>query len=174
MGSGSSGMRIPDRLGAKSWLVSQRGCEVALSDYEKRVLAEMEQHLRQQDPELADTMAASLPEPVVAEEPVRSKPLSPRRIALGSIMAAVGLAVLLVGVGMSATWLTILLGAAGFALMVGGILYALTPSSKNGSGSVESQKKTGGPSSSGPAGPARPTREERDAKRRERWENRGR
>lgn len=148
---------------------------MALSEYEKRVLAEMEQHLRQQDPELADTMAASLPEPVVAEEPERSKPLSPRRIALGSIMAAVGLAILLVGVGMSATWLTILLGAVGFALMVGGVLYALTPSSKSGSGSSEAQRRTGGPSSSsGPAGAPRPTREEREAKRRERWENRGR
>ena len=151
---------------------------MALSDYEKRVLAEMEQHLRQQDPELADTMAASLPEPAVVEEPTRSKPLSPRKIALGSIMAAVGLAILLVGVGMSATWLTILLGALGFALMVGGILYALTPSSKAGTDTSGPYRGSGGPSTSsgpdGPAGPPKPTREEREAKRRERWENRGR
>ena len=76
---------------------------MALSDYEKRVLAEMEQHLRQQDPDLADTMAASLPEPAEKQEPTVSKPLSPRKIALGSIMATVGLTSLLVGAGMSAT-----------------------------------------------------------------------
>ncbi len=141
---------------------------MALSEYEKRVLAEMEQHLRQQDPELADTMASSLPEPVVEEKPVASKPLSPRKIALGSILAAVGLTVLLVGVGMSSTVLTIILGAAGFAMMVGGVLYALSPSSKN-EGTSEAPKQ----SAAGTPKQSKSSRSEREAKRRERWENRG-
>ncbi len=141
---------------------------MALSEYEKRVLAEMEQHLRQQDPELADTMASSLPEPVVEEKPAASKPLSPRKIALGSILAAVGLTVLLVGVGMSSTILTIVLGATGFAMMVGGVLYALSPSSAD-----EGKKGTAGTTQSPAPKPSQSSRREREAKRRERWENRG-
>ena len=44
---------------------------MALSEYEKQILAEMEQHLRQQDPDLADTMSSSLPEPEKALSEIR-------------------------------------------------------------------------------------------------------
>ncbi len=139
---------------------------MALSEYEKQILAEMEQHLRQQDPDLADAMSTSLPKTEESEEKEVSSPLSPRRIALGSILAAVGLALVVLGVSLSSVALTILLGAVGFAAMVGGILYALTPD-KDAQGSDFSPARP-------PSGPRRPTKEERDEKRRQRWQNRGR
>lgn len=137
---------------------------MALSDYEKHVLAEMEQHLRKQDPDLADAMASSLPE---KEETVpEKKQLSPRRIALGSILVAVGLAVVLIGMTIQFVVWTIVLGALGFIMMVGGVLYALSPDKK---APPVSSTKAGG------ATPGKPklTREERDEQRRNRWQNRG-
>ena len=137
---------------------------MALSEYEKQILAEMEQHLRQQDPDLADTMASSLPEPEQAPERAPSAPLSPRRIALGSILAAVGLAVVLLGVTIGLALWAILLGVAGFACMVGGVLLALR-TDKNAlptnDGVRQAQKAP------------KISKEERDAQRRERWQNRG-
>lgn len=139
---------------------------MALSDYEKQVLAEMEQHLRQQDPDLADTMASSLPDLPEAEPmgPPR-RPLSPRRIALGSILAAVGLAVVLIGVTIAVPLWTILLGATGFALMVGGVLLAL-------SADKEEPDFSGKPPVT-PSPSTKSSREERQARRRERWQNQG-
>lgn len=137
---------------------------MALSEYEKQVLADMERHLRQQDPDLADTMAASLPQTPAEDEPVSASPLSPRRIALGSILAAVGLAVVLVGVTISAAVWTIVLGVVGFLMMLGGVLYALSSPRNVPSAST---------SPAGSLGQARPSREEREAQRRARWQNRG-
>ncbi|WP_099332120.1 DUF3040 domain-containing protein [Actinomyces minihominis] len=138
---------------------------MALSEYEKQILAEMEQHLRQQDPDLADTMASSLPEPEPEVSAQPAAPLSPRRIALGSILATVGLASVLIGVTIAVTLWTILLGVLGFAMMVFGVLYALSSDKKaQAPGSVKSHA---------PRSP-RPTREEKEEQRRERWNNRGR
>ena len=81
---------------------------MALSEYEKQILAEMEQHLRQQDPDLADAMAQAAPPAV---EPVAPKSqLSPRRIALGSILAAAGLAIVLTGVTIGFSVLSVVFG----------------------------------------------------------------
>lgn len=93
---------------------------MALSDYEKEVLAQMERGLKEEDPQLAHTLTSSLP--VDDSEPTR---LSPRRIALGSIVAVVGLAVVVGGVSAQILWLSITLGTIGFVLMVGGVLWAL-------------------------------------------------
>lgn len=138
---------------------------MALSEYEKKVLAEMEQHLRQQDPDLADTMASSLPETEPTPERPQSPPLSPRRIALGSILAAVGLAAVLLGVTIGTALWTIILGVVGFALMVFGVLLALS-TDKNGRSQVKDDAAKPGKS-------PRRSKEERDAERRERWQNRG-
>lgn len=136
---------------------------MALSEYEKQVLADMEHHLRQQDPDLADTMASSLPEAVEDEEPAGQGSLSPRRIAVGSIGATVGLAVVLVGVSIASLAWTIVLGVVGFLLMLGGILYALSPV----------KPPAGSPGKAAPKDRSeRSTREQREARRRARWENR--
>lgn len=137
---------------------------MALSEYEKQVLADMERHLRQQDPGLADTMASSLPESPAAEERVAPSALSPRRIAVGSIGAAVGLAVVLVGVTIASPVWTIILGVVGFLAMLGGVLYALSSSK------VPSEKSDIPPSAVRAEGT---TRDEREAQRRARWQNRG-
>lgn len=133
---------------------------MALSDYEKQVLAEMEQHLRQQDPDLADAMASTLPKEEAPVTPAPSKPLSPRRIALGSILAALGLGSILAGVTIGVLVWAVILGALGFLLMVGGVLLALSPDPK--AQPVEGKSKN------------RATKAERDALRKERWNNRGR
>ena len=139
---------------------------MALSDYEKQILAEMEQELRKQDPALADTMATSLPkeEPAVKEAPAKP-PLSPRRIAIGSILVAFGLATVLAGMSFSFSVWTVVLGALGFVMMVGGLLYAFSTSKDAESGDAVRQAR-----------PAKPglTKQEKEEQRRRRWENRGR
>lgn len=134
---------------------------MALSDYEKRVLAEMEHHLRTQDPDLADKMASSIP-PEEAEQPKSS--MSPRRIAIGSILAAAGLGVVLIGVTVSAPWLTIALGAIGFVMMVAGVLFAISSEKTSGSDPATQMK------SSSERRPRNAS--SRAADRRKRWENR--
>lgn len=135
---------------------------MALSDYEKQVLAEMEQELRKQDPGLADAMASSLPkkEKPAPQAPAKP-PLSPRKIAVGSILVALGLATVLAGMSFSFSVWTIVLGAAGFAVMVGGVLYALSP-----------DKDAKGVAKGKPSSP-RVSKAEKEEERRRRWESRG-
>lgn len=140
---------------------------MALSDYEKKILAEMEQHLRQQDPDLADAMSKAAP-PAPSAAPSESN-LSPRRIALGSILAAAGLAIVLVGVTIGFSVLTIVLGALGFLMMVAGVLYAL--SSDRPKGQVRERPRT--PAGKQPSNSTGSTKATRDQRRRDRWENRG-
>ena len=116
---------------------------MALSDYEKKVLAEMEHHLRQQDPALADAMSKAAPKPAKAEsEEAPPKQFSPRRVALGGLLATVGLVVVLVGVTMGFSWLSAALGALGFLLMVFGVLYALRADT-DGAGRAQRTRRKG-------------------------------
>lgn len=94
---------------------------MALSDYEKQVLAGMEAQLREADPKLASVMTSSLPDDSL-KAPGK---LSPRRIALGSIVAILGLAIVVVGVSLGVGIWAIVLGVVGFVFMVGGVLWAL-------------------------------------------------
>lgn len=136
---------------------------MALSEYEKQILAEMEQHLRQQDPDLADAMAQAAP-PTVEPAAPKSE-LSPRRIALGSILAAAGLAIVLTGVTIGFSILSVILGAVGFLLMVGGVLYALS-ADKNSRNTENANLKL--PSSQ----QTTPKKASREEERRKRWEDR--
>ncbi len=97
---------------------------MALSDYEKQVLAEMEAQLKQADPSLASVMTGSLPS-TKPEEPAGR--LSPRRVALGAILAIIGLVVVIAGVSTGFGIWAVVLGVVGFFLMVGGIMLALRP-----------------------------------------------
>ena len=134
---------------------------MALSDYEKRVLAEMEHHLRTQDPDLADKMASSIP---IQEPETPKSSMSPRRVALGSILAAAGLGVVLIGVTVSLPWLTVVLGALGFVMMVGGVLLAVSTEKTPG--------LTGSTGSKAARGPKPRNVASRAEDRRKRWENR--
>lgn len=92
---------------------------MALSDYEKQVLEEMEADLRRQSPSLDD----QLRRPVAAQPSVAR--MSPRRIAAGIGAFVVGLLMLVGAVSLGYSVWSILLGAVGFGVMVFGIWWAL-------------------------------------------------
>ena len=96
---------------------------MALTEYEKKILEQMEASLREEDPALASQMSAPAVEE--EEEPARGA-RAPRRIALGLTGAVLGMVVLVAAVSLGYSILSILLGVAGFALTVAGILYSLS------------------------------------------------
>ena len=86
---------------------------MALTEYEKKVLEQMEASLREEDPALASQMSA----PAAAEESEPSSgPRAPRRIALGFGGAVLGMVVLVAAVSLGYSVVSILLGVVGFAL----------------------------------------------------------
>lgn len=84
---------------------------MALSEYEQRVLKEMEQHLRADDPKLAQQMGSARPQ------------FDAKRISLGILGFIVGLLGLIGGVAASQIWL----GVLGFVVMLGSVLWAMSP-----------------------------------------------
>lgn len=80
-----------------------------LSEYEQRVLEELEQQLRSDDPKLADTISGR----------ASRKPLN---IGLGIVGLLGGLAALVGGLASGALWLS----AIGFLLMFTGVLVAMS------------------------------------------------
>ncbi|WP_295827061.1 DUF3040 domain-containing protein [uncultured Microbacterium sp.] len=85
-----------------------------LSEQEQRLLDEMERHLMSND-----TDVVSAP----------SRALSYRNIVLGSILVLGGLGALVAGVsiGFNTGFVGIAVGVLGFLLMVGGVIFAVTP-----------------------------------------------
>lgn len=82
-----------------------------LSEYEQRVLAQMEQHLRDADPGLEKSLSS------------RGR-IDVKKLSIGVLGTIVGLGVLVAGVATTQVWLGIL----GFVGMLGGVLYATTHS----------------------------------------------
>ncbi|MFC7405349.1 DUF3040 domain-containing protein [Georgenia alba] len=80
-----------------------------LSEYEQRMLQQMEQQLRSDDPKLANTLADK-PRP------------SARRLGIGILLLVVGLAGLVGGVATEYVWL----GVLGFVAMLAGVMLAIT------------------------------------------------
>ena len=80
-----------------------------LSEYEPRMLQQMEQQLRSDDPKLANTLADK-PRPNV------------RRLSLGVLLFLLGLGGLVGGVATGYVWL----GVLGFLAMLGGVMLAIT------------------------------------------------
>ncbi|EPD30575.1 DUF3040 domain-containing protein [Gleimia europaea] len=109
---------------------------MALSDQERQILEQMERELRIQDPDLASTMS-SQPAPKAIRE---HKSYSPRRVATGIVIAVVGLILPLVGISVGPTWLAVLLGVAGFALMLVGVLMIAVPTEQGGTSQGKSVK----------------------------------
>jgi hypothetical protein len=98
-----------------------------LSEYEQRMLQQMEQQLRSDDPRLANTLADK-PRPDV------------RRLSLGVLLFLLGLGGLIGGVATSFVWL----GVLGFLAMLGGVMLAI--SGPRGPGGVRGRgaKRAGG------------------------------
>lgn len=118
---------------------------MALTEYEKKVLEQMEESLREEDPALATQMSAPVSEETDSEVP--AGPCGPRRIALGLTGAVLGMVVLVVAVSLGYSVVSILLGIAGFSLTVAGVLYALSRPGGKGNGaerSASSKKNKGG------------------------------
>jgi len=85
---------------------------VPLSEHEQRLLEQMEQALYAEDPKFASQMQGS-----AARARLR------RGIAIGAAGIIVGLGLVVLGVATESIWW----GAIGFALMVGGVAYAISP-----------------------------------------------
>ena len=83
-----------------------------LSEHEQHLLEQMEQALYAEDPKFASQMQGS-----TVRDRLR------RHITLGILAVVAGLVLVVLGVVNEAVWL----GAIGFALMVGGAAYAVTP-----------------------------------------------
>lgn len=121
-----------------------------LSEYEQRVLQQMEQQLRSDDPKLAHTLA---------ERPR----VDIRRLIGGILLVAVGLGLLVGGVASGMTWL----GVLGFVAMLGGVMLSLTRKGRTGG------KPDSGGGRGKPARPAQPSGGGGFMKRQEdRWERR--
>jgi len=85
---------------------------VPLSEHEQHLLEQMEQALYAEDPKFASQMQGS-----AARARLR------RGLVIGAVGVLAGLGLVVLGVATE----SILWGAIGFALMVGGVAYAITP-----------------------------------------------
>jgi hypothetical protein len=86
--------------------------KVPLSEHEQHLLEQMEQALYAEDPKFASQMQGS-----AARARLR------RGLAIGAVGVIAGLGLVVLGVATQ----SILWGAIGFALMVGGVAYAISP-----------------------------------------------
>jgi Protein of unknown function (DUF3040) len=85
---------------------------VPLSEHEQHLLEQMEQALYAEDPKFASQMQGS-----AARARLR------RGLAIGAAGVIAGLVLIVLGVATESIWW----GALGFALMVGGVAYAISP-----------------------------------------------
>lgn len=99
-----------------------------LSEYEQRVLEQMEQQLRSDDPRLVETITGR-----------RSR--QPLHVALGIVVVVAGLGALIGGVAAGQTWL----GIIGFLFMFGGVLLATRSSETTHPAPKKQQGKQGKP-----------------------------
>ena len=84
-----------------------------LSEYERKMLEELEAQLADEDPSFADTLK---PEPPAAVAPMR---LSIRHLVLGLLVAVLGIAILVGGIAVE----IVLVGVLGVVVMFGGFWY---------------------------------------------------
>jgi heme O synthase-like polyprenyltransferase len=97
---------------------------MALSEYEQRLLDQLEQQLHADDPKFAHSMESG-----------SRRSASTRRIVLGVLIGIAGILVLLAGVSSE----LIIVGVAGFLVMGAGVYFATLKSSNRGSGSAGKQ-----------------------------------
>lgn len=108
-----------------------------LSEYERKMLEELEAQLADEDPSFADTLK---PEPPVAVVPMR---LSIRHLVLGLLVAVLGIAILVGGIAIE----LVLVGVLGVVVMFGGFWY-ITEGMQSGpiqpGAAPEKPQRTGG------------------------------
>lgn len=111
-----------------------------LSEYEQRMLQQMEQQLRSDDPKLASTLA---------ERPR----LNARRLLAGVLLVVAGLGLLVGGVAIGDV-LGVVVGVLGFGAMLGGVLLTFSRTSRPGTPGSGGSGGGGGkaPRRSGPSG----------------------
>lgn len=97
-----------------------------LSEQEQRLLDEMERHLLSND---ADVVSA----------PRDGRAISYRNIVYGALAVLLGLGGLIVGVALQ----LVVVGVIGFALMLGGVILAVTPSRSTGPAAPKDAKPAG-------------------------------
>lgn len=104
-----------------------------LSEYEQRVLEQMEQQLRSDDPKLADTISGAS---------VRR----PRNVILGTLLGLAGVGLLIAGVATT----YVVLGIVGFLAMFAGVMLAISrpkhteKTQSSGSSGQPAKKKSNG------------------------------
>lgn len=105
---------------------------MALSEYEKQVLQELEAEFSRDSSEAA-TSAAQLAEQMGKAEAESARGhFVPRFVAGGIVIVVLGLGILLTAVSLGYSIWSILLGVLGFICMLGGILLALHTQSSAG------------------------------------------
>ncbi|WP_169165809.1 DUF3040 domain-containing protein [Cellulomonas taurus] len=124
-----------------------------LSEYEQRVLEQMERQLTSDDPRLATTLTSSGRKPVL-------------RYILGGIGALVGLLLLVIGAAASLVWL----GVIGFLVMFGAVAVAFTKPRKSGPAGVV---RPDGSTAPRPAAGRKPAKKGFMDRIEERWDRRG-
>jgi len=117
---------------------------VPLSEHEQRLLDQIERALYQEDPKFAST---------VRQTDLRTH--MKRRLVKAALVFAVGFAVLLVGVTREPGLPQALIGIAGFAIMVGALVLAMTAWKRMGQGPVAAAPES---DPRGPAPSRRPAR----------------
>lgn len=104
-----------------------------LSEYEQRVLEQMERALESDDPRLATTLQ-------------QSRRRSPLRFVLAAVGVVLGLLLLVIGAASQTPWL----GVVGFALMFAGVAFVFAaPRRKGPEGVVDADGTVQGPGSGG-------------------------
>jgi hypothetical protein len=131
---------------------------VALSEHEEALLQQMEEALYAEDPRFASRI-----------EKTKSRARGRGRIVVGAIAGIAGLGLVVVSAMTSLIWL----GAVGFAIMVAGIVYAITPSKTKLAvveGNGTSRPRAKGASSAPKRGTFMERMEERwERRRRDQW-----
>ncbi|MGO2659915.1 MAG: DUF3040 domain-containing protein [Mycetocola reblochoni] len=95
-----------------------------LSEQEQRLLNEMERNFYSSDADVVSPMGSG-----------RGRP-SYRNIVIGALIVLVGIGGLIAGVGLSSP----IIGIVAFVLMLGGVLFAITPSKSSSSTPAQSEK----------------------------------
>ena len=120
---------------------------MSLSDYEKFVLEQMEEELRKEDPELVSQL--STPSRKKKKSSDSASPtkvyFSPRKVAIGLLMAILGIIGLVFAVSMGRGIETIIAAIMSFSLMLFGVLYALRPVAPPRAKAQEQSKSGGSP-----------------------------
>ena len=111
---------------------------MALSDYERKMLAQLEEQLSGEDPKLVQALASE-------EEPEMSLGISPKNLVLGLIIAVLGLGVVLLGVGFE----LVPIGIVGAVIVFLGLWYVTAGTKRTPKVAAGGPKKPSPSSSSG-------------------------